>query len=117
MEQNETFGSWLRRRRRAVDMTQEALADCAACSVVTIRKMESDERRPSRQLAGLLADCLQIPADERERCISFARQREDDRRPSPVGPGRGAVPLPEAPSPNPSPRAGDQRPRTTAAAS
>jgi len=108
MEQNETFGSWLRRRRRAVDMTQEALADCAACSVVTIRKMESDERRPSRQLAGLLADCLQIPADERERFISFARQREDDRRPSPVGPGRGAVPLPEAPSPNPSPRSGNQ---------
>ena len=89
-------------------MTQSELADCAACSVVTIRKMESDERRPSRQLAGLLADCLQIPADERERFISFARQREDDPLPSPLGIGKGSVPLPEAPSSSPSVRAGNR---------
>ena len=83
----ETFGRWLRRRRRALDLTQEALAQCAACSVVTIRKFESDERRPSRQLAELLADCLQIPADERERFTQFARQRE----------GQPALPPPATP--------------------
>ena len=97
MDANESFGSWLRRRRRVLDLTQEALADCAACSVVTIRKLESDERRPSRQLAGLLADCLQIPDGERERFISFARQLDADPAPSP--PGREAVPLPTAPPP------------------
>ena len=53
MEPNETFGAWLRRRRRLLDMTQSALADCAGCSPVTVRKMEADERRPSRQLAEL----------------------------------------------------------------
>ncbi len=89
-DQQETFGSWLRRRRRALDLTQEALAQCAACSVVTIRKFESDERRPSRQLAELLADCLQIPAGERERFVQFARQRE----------GQSALPPPATrPSP------------------
>jgi predicted ATPase len=38
--------------------------------------MESDERRPSRQLAELLADCLQIPAGERAQFVQFARQTE-----------------------------------------
>ncbi len=90
----ETFGRWLRRRRRALDLTQEALAQCAACSVVTIRKFESDERRPSRQLAELLADCLQIPADERERFTHFARRRDDE-------PAAPAPPLPGPPAPPP----------------
>lgn len=77
MDPNETFGAWLRRRRRFMDMTQEQLANCAGCSLVTIRKFEADERRPSRQLAELLADCLGVPAAEREAFVTFARQRED----------------------------------------
>ncbi|MBP6787361.1 MAG: tetratricopeptide repeat protein [Candidatus Promineofilum sp.] len=105
MNANESFGSWLRRRRRALDMTQSELADCAACSVVTIRKFESDERRPSRQLAGLLADCLQLPAEARERFISFARGQQAEPpalppagppAPSPIA-AAGAKPLPAAP--------------------
>ncbi|MBX7253675.1 MAG: helix-turn-helix transcriptional regulator [Candidatus Promineofilum sp.] len=66
MEHSDTFGNWLRQRRRLLGMTQSELAGCAGCSVVTIRKFEADERRPSRQLAELLAGCLQIPAEERE---------------------------------------------------
>lgn len=57
-----------------LDLTQSDLADCAGCSVITIRKFEADERRPSRQLAELLANCLQIPADEREAFVDFARR-------------------------------------------
>lgn len=76
MEAVESFGAWLKKRRRALDLTQQALADCAGCSLVTIRKFESDERRPSRQLAELLADCLAITAEEREKFIAFARQPE-----------------------------------------
>ena len=72
MEPNETFGAWLRRRRRFMDMTQEQLADCAGCSPVTVRKMEGDERRPSRQLAELLAGCLGVPTDERAAFVHFA---------------------------------------------
>lgn len=71
---DETFGSWLRKRRRIVDMTQQALADCAGCSRMTIRKLESDERRPSVQLAELLADCLAIPAEQRSAFVAYARQ-------------------------------------------
>jgi predicted ATPase/transcriptional regulator with XRE-family HTH domain len=76
MEAVESFGAWLKKQRRALDLTQQALADRAGCSLVTIRKFESDERRPSRQLAELLADCLAITADERETFIAFARQPE-----------------------------------------
>ena len=45
----------------------------AGCSVGTIRKMEADERRPSRQLAALLAQQLEIPPDQHELFIAFAR--------------------------------------------
>ena len=76
LSHDETFGHWLRRRRRALDLTQGALAHCAGCSVITIRKFEADERRPSRQLAELLAGCLRIPADEREAFVAFARRPE-----------------------------------------
>lgn len=42
--------------------------------MATIVKIESDERRPSRQVAELLAQHLQIPADQRELFRTVARQ-------------------------------------------
>jgi transcriptional regulator with XRE-family HTH domain len=56
-----SFGTWLKRRRKALDLTQEALAQRVGCLVVSIRKFESDTQRPSRQLAELLVVQLQIP--------------------------------------------------------
>lgn len=94
MNQSETFGTWLKKRRRSLDLTQQALADCAGCSLVTIRKFEADERRPSRQLAELLADCLQIAAGERAAFIVFARLPETATTPAPP-----PAPLPAAPLP------------------
>jgi len=41
----DSFGYWLRRRRKALDLTQEALAGRVSCSVFSIRKIEADERR------------------------------------------------------------------------
>lgn len=41
-----------------------------------IFKIESDERRPSRQIAGLLARHLQIPEDQRELFLKVARQEK-----------------------------------------
>ena len=73
MEEENNFGQWLKHRRRRLDLTQQQLADCAACSVVTIRKFETGERRPSRALAELLANCLTIPAHEQETFVDFAR--------------------------------------------
>jgi hypothetical protein len=45
-----SFGYWLQRRRKALDLTQEQLAQRVGCAPGTIRKIEADERRPSEQL-------------------------------------------------------------------
>jgi len=68
-----SFGYWLRRRRKALDLTQEALAQRVFCSGFTIRKIEADERRPSRQLAERLAASLAIPEEERRDFLDAAR--------------------------------------------
>src|SRR6186997_363892 len=73
MESIHSFGDWLRRRRKALDLTQDALARQAGCAPGTLKKIESDERRPSRQLAERLADCLGIPTAERDTFIKAAR--------------------------------------------
>ncbi len=51
-----TFGTWLRHRRRSFDWTQADLARRVNCTAAMIRKLEADERRPSPQLAELLAE-------------------------------------------------------------
>src|SRR5262245_29288608 len=68
-----SFGAWVRRRRRALDLTREELAPLLGCSVVTIRFIEADERRPSKQLAARLADCLQISSEEHPAFVQAAR--------------------------------------------
>jgi predicted ATPase/transcriptional regulator with XRE-family HTH domain len=73
MEAPASFGRWLKQRRRTLDLTQDQLARQVGCSVVTIRKLESDERRPSRQIAERLAECLRIAPQERAAFISLAR--------------------------------------------
>src|SRR5215211_1943360 len=42
-----SFGEWLRRRRRALDLTQAELADRAGCVTGTIKSIEANARRPS----------------------------------------------------------------------
>lgn len=48
MESSSSFGYWLRRRRKALDLTQDELARLAGCALDTIKKIEADARRPSR---------------------------------------------------------------------
>ena len=67
------FGAWLKARRKALDLRQEDLAFQVGCSFKTIEKIESGERRPSRQVAELLAAELGVPADEREAFVRYAR--------------------------------------------
>src|SRR6476646_9678381 len=66
------FGAWLRQRRKEYGYTQEELADLARCSPATIRKLESGERRPSRQIADLLLDQLEVPSSERGPILHLA---------------------------------------------
>jgi len=68
-----TFGEWLNCRRKALDLTQVELAERANCSVFTLRKIEAGSRRPSKQLAGLLAKQLEIPSKDQTTFIRVAR--------------------------------------------
>ena len=72
-DRTHSFGYWLRRRRKALDLTQEALAQRVCCSGFTIRKIEADERRPSRRLAERLATSLAVPEEERRDFLAAAR--------------------------------------------
>jgi predicted ATPase/transcriptional regulator with XRE-family HTH domain len=67
------FGEWIRERRRTLDLTRSELAQCAGCSVSALRKIEGSERRPSKQLAALLADCLGVLPDDRSAFVRAAR--------------------------------------------
>ena len=71
-----SFGAWVRRRRKALDLTQQELAQKVGCSVSLIFKMESDERRPSRQIAYLLAEYLEIPPEQHDLFLKVARQQK-----------------------------------------
>jgi len=73
---NQSFGNWVRRRRKALDLTQQALAGQIGCSASLILKIEMDERRPSRQIAKLLAEKLEISDDQRELFLKIARQEK-----------------------------------------
>jgi predicted ATPase/class 3 adenylate cyclase len=73
MDAPNSFGYWVRRRRKALDLTQDALARQVGCAKVTIQKIEADERRPSRQIAERLADCLAISSEERDVFLQIAR--------------------------------------------
>jgi predicted ATPase/transcriptional regulator with XRE-family HTH domain len=73
MEVETSFGRWLQRRRKALDLTQEALAQRVACAAETLRKIEADVRRPSRQIAERLAEALEIPESDRAAFVKAAR--------------------------------------------
>ena len=71
-----SFGNWVRRQRKALDLTQQELAQRVGCSVSAILKIEADERRPSRQVAELLAKHLQIQADQTDLFLKVARKEK-----------------------------------------
>ncbi len=56
-----------------LDWTQAELAQQVNCSLSMLRKIERDQRRPSEQLAGLLADALSIEAVQRDQFVQMAR--------------------------------------------
>jgi transcriptional regulator with XRE-family HTH domain len=72
MDELYPFGAWVR-RRRALDLTQAALARLVGVAAITVQKIEADARRPSRQVAELLAAQLQIPEREHAAFLAAAR--------------------------------------------
>lgn len=71
---NLSFGYWVRRRRMALDLTQAELGKRAGASAAMIRKIEADERRPSRELAEMLATVFALRGAERDTFLCAARQ-------------------------------------------
>jgi predicted ATPase/transcriptional regulator with XRE-family HTH domain len=96
------FGEWLRIRRKQLDLTQAELASRAGCSVPALRKIESGARRPSKQLAGLLARSLEIPSEDLTTFIKVARGELSIDRLSPSAQASGNN-LQPAPKPSPTP--------------
>ena len=73
MENTElSFGPWLKRLRRSRDLTQEELADRIGCAVVTLHKIETEDRRPSKEIAQRLAEALCVPESDQAAFIAFA---------------------------------------------
>lgn len=71
---NPAFGEWLRARRRAFDLTQSELAERVGCAEDTIGRIEGGTRRPSKQVAALLADALGVPLQSQGDFVRFARE-------------------------------------------
>ncbi|MFL5800389.1 MAG: helix-turn-helix domain-containing protein, partial [Roseiflexaceae bacterium] len=67
------FGAWIKRLRKAADLTQDELAARVGCAGATIRKIEAGERRPSREIAERLARFLLVDGAERAAFMKAAR--------------------------------------------
>src|SRR5258706_1729686 len=68
-----SLGRWLQRRRKALGLTQAEVAQRVGCAAETLRKIEADARRPSRQIAERLADGLELPSADRTAFVRAAR--------------------------------------------
>ncbi len=73
MDRPHTFGPWLKQRRKALDLTQDALALQVGCTATTIRRIEAGTRRPSRQIAERLLHVLAIAPEDQLAIVGFAR--------------------------------------------
>src|SRR5512143_1321763 len=102
----DTFGEWLRQQRTQLKLTREQFAERVGCSVALLRKIEDGERRPSTQIAELMANSLDVPPAERAAFVKVARgEWSVDRLPlvsglspaAPTSPPRSNLPVPPTP--------------------
>jgi predicted ATPase/DNA-binding XRE family transcriptional regulator len=68
-----TFGDWLRGHRQGLGLTQAELARKVGCATITIQKIEANQRHPSADMAGWLAEACEISAPQRQRFLRLAR--------------------------------------------
>src|SRR6185295_15658947 len=101
-DQLRSLGTWLRRQRKAHDLTQSQLAQRVGCAVDTIKKLETDVRRLSPHLVARIATVLAVPVEEREVVLQVVRgERTADDLPIPTQPLAGSnrhqlrTPLPD----------------------
>lgn len=68
-----SFGVWLRKQRRLLDLSRQALADQVGCAEITLRRIEAGSLKPSKELALILLEKLGVPEQERPQWLPFAR--------------------------------------------
>ncbi len=73
MQEEISFGEWLRKQRRGLDLSRQAFARQIGCAEVTLRRIEAGTLKPSKELASILLEQLGIPETERPQWFSFAR--------------------------------------------
>src|SRR5262245_7038769 len=73
MSDTPSFGMWLRQQRKRQDLTQAELARQIGCALGTLRNIETDSARPSKQLAARLAHTLGVADADIDAVIAFAR--------------------------------------------
>jgi transcriptional regulator with XRE-family HTH domain len=73
VDEASSFGQWMRARRQALQLTQRSLGAVVGLTAGMIRKIEADERRPSRDTALRLAEALRVAEDQRRAVVQFAR--------------------------------------------
>ncbi len=98
MNETASFGEWLKRRRSALLLSREELAQQVGCTIVTLRKIEADERRPSQQIAERLATLLELADAERIIFVKVARAELPLDRLPPARPHERASTAPPAPT-------------------
>src|SRR5262245_58260951 len=92
MDATWSLGYWIKRRRKALDLTQRELAALVHCSVELISKIEADARRPSRDIAARLAEQLGLAPTEYEIFVRSARAEISvERLPTPTAEVVGAT--------------------------
>jgi transcriptional regulator with XRE-family HTH domain len=73
MSDTPSFGMWLRQQRKRHDLTQAELAQQVGCALGTLRNIETDSARPSKQLAARLARVLGVADENVASVVAFAR--------------------------------------------
>lgn len=68
------FGEWVKARRKLLGLSRKTLAARVGCSPVTLVKIEGGERRPSVQVAELLAKGLELSAEDEIEFTASARR-------------------------------------------
>lgn len=73
MQEEFSFGEWVRKQRRALDLSRQAFAKQVGCAEVTLRRIEAGTLKPSKELASIILEKLGISQAERPQWISFSR--------------------------------------------
>jgi predicted ATPase/DNA-binding XRE family transcriptional regulator len=73
MQDEISFGNWLRKQRRTLDLSRQAFANQVGCAEVTLRRIEAGTLKPSKDLAQTILEKLGVPKAERPQWLSFAR--------------------------------------------